>query len=56
MLFLVVVCICDDCTELFASVRMWRLLRLAPITLQIDSCYNLDPQDMICINFQMHNL
>ena len=26
------------------------------ITLQIDSCHNLDPLQMICINFQIHNL
>ena len=26
------------------------------ITLQVDFFYNLDPQQMICINFQLHNL
>ena len=26
------------------------------ITLQVDFCYNLDPRQMICINFRLHNL
>ncbi len=26
------------------------------ITLQVESCHNLDPLEMICINFQIHNL
>ena len=26
------------------------------ITLQVDSCHNLDPLEMICIHFHIHNL
>ena len=26
------------------------------ITLQVESCHNLDPLEMICINFQIYNL
>ena len=35
------------------NTRMY--LRKA-ITLQVDSCHNLDPLEIICINFQIHNL
>ena len=37
------------------EVNTWMYLRKA-ITLQVDSCHNLDPLEMICINFQIHNL
>ena len=26
------------------------------ITLQVDSCHNLDPRQMICISFEMHHV
>ena len=38
-----------------SEVNAWMYLRKA-ITLQVDSFHNLDPLEMICINFQIHNL
>ena len=37
------------------EVNTWMYLRKA-ITLEADNCHNLDPRQMICISFQIHNL
>ena len=48
--------VCSTCHTVFSLKKTLECVYERLFTLQVDFCYNLDPRQMICINFWLHNL